>query len=160
MTKNEFIQEAALRLTTAWASTAASFKSEDVAIAAKRIADDLWKPIEEEHSEAFELLTAFPDNEPIQTVAKEIARLEKEQADKKNAGYKEKGWFCHYQKSGADVRFLNLCRDTRRGHKQILTVADLLEEGCLAFNRRYGVGQTLTDYIGKALDNLYNIKTW
>lgn len=43
MTKNEFIQEAALRLISAWASTAASFRTEEVATAAKNIADEVWK---------------------------------------------------------------------------------------------------------------------
>ena len=42
MTKFEFIQEIALRLTSAWAD-AGSFTTESVATAAKQIADDVWK---------------------------------------------------------------------------------------------------------------------
>ena len=44
MTKNEFIQEAALRLISALA-TSTAFTSEDVASAAKNIADDVWKQL-------------------------------------------------------------------------------------------------------------------
>ena len=154
MTKNEFIQEAALRLLT----TRPDATMGQIADWATDLAGEFFH--EQEQPSEKEMLTAFPDDDKVQVVAKERARLEKEAIDRKNAEYKEKGWFCHYQKSGADIRFLNVCYDTSRGQNRIETVKDIIDCGSRNFERRRNMGHLTMDFLDKALENLYNIKSW
>ena len=114
MTKEEFIQEAALRLLTTWVSAPTSFKAEDVATAAKNVADEVWKQFEDEKPD--ESKDPSYNSDTVQVLAKEIARLEKEEIERKNKEAKDKKWLS-YQVRGAGVRFINICRDTRRGQK-------------------------------------------
>lgn len=165
MTKNEFIQEAALRLISAWAN-AGSFTTEELAKAAKALADDVWKQFDDEAevlsdssadatpSSDAEVLAAFPDNEPIQTVAKEIARLETLELEAKRAHYKTS----YYQSGGLDIRFLNVCK--RYDGPHIDTVKDLIDFGRHDFSDLRNIGPHTLKLIDQALDNLYNIKSW
>jgi len=158
MTKNEFIQEAALRLITAWGGR--SFTSWNVADAAKQIADEVWKLFDDEQpatggstAEA-EVLEAFPDNEPIQTIAKEIARLETLELQAKRSHYNT----TNYQKGGLDIRFLNVCKFGCG--REIDTVKDLIDFGRHEFYSLRNIGPHTMKLVDQALDNLYNIKSW
>ena len=157
MTKNEFIQEAALRLITAWAGC--SFTSENVADAAKQIADEVWKLFDEQPATGgspaeAEVLEAFPDNEPIQTLAKEIARLETLELQAKRAHNNT----TYYQKVGLDIRFLNVCKFGCV--REIDTVKDLIDFGRHEFSRLRNIGPHTMKLVDQALENLYNIKSW
>ena len=78
MTKFEFIQEAALRLTSAWAATAASFKSEDVATAAKNIADAVWEYEMEDYLVPKHELVAMGITEEPENPRNDYAELKEE----------------------------------------------------------------------------------
>ena len=155
MTKNEFIQEAALRLITAWGGC--SFTSENVADAAKNIADEVWKLFNDEQPAEPQVLAMVPDNEKVQTLAKEIARIERYEVEQKNAIKKNQGWNGrnYYQISGADVRFLNVCH-----HEDISTLGDMMRIGRHGFSRLRNMGPLTMELVDKAIENLYNIKSW
>lgn len=162
MTKNEFIQEAALRLITAW-SDAGSFTTEELAQAAKQIADNVWEQFDDDKPEKSD--EPAYNSDTVQVLMKEIARIEKEEIDEKNRKSREDaakhGWCCYtYQSSGADVRFVNICRDERRCQVRIDTIGELISCGRNNFSRRLGVGKKTLELIDKTLENLYNIKTW
>ena len=157
MTKNKIIKEAALRLISAWAN-AGSFTTEELAQAAKALADEVWKQFDEEEPTAeTEVLALVPDNEKVQTLAKEIARIERYEVEQKNAIKKNQGWNGrnYYQISGADVRFLNVCH-----HEGISTLGDMMRIGRQGFSRLRNMGPLTMELVDKALENLYNIKSW
>ena len=191
MTKFEFIQEAALRLISVGASKEGFYGlmptvtlgpdmnpnsiGEYISGWAKEIADEVWKlqgsdePVQgskvQGSSEEPEVLTAFPDTDTVQVLAKEIARLEAEQIDRENEKAESKGlkgWKGrpYRQVSGADSRFLSCCNDERYGYSRIDTVKDLIACGRHAFRRRRNMGEKTMDLLDKALENLYNIKAW
>ena len=88
MTKNEFIQEAALRI------LARDSQSSMISIAdyAAELAEEVWKRFgDEPQAEEPEVLTGFPSDDTIQVVAREIARIEKEEVDEKNIQLKAHG---------------------------------------------------------------------
>ena len=160
MTKFEFIQEAALRILSA----CPEYPSGSIGDKAAELADEVWthedRPEQEEAEEEPELLAAFPDGESIQVVAKEIARIEEEEIAEKNRQMKARGgWLC-YQKAGADIRFINVCRSDYRGQKSINTVKELIDCGRHDFGRRHQMGKLTLKLVDKALENLYNIKAW
>ena len=159
MTKNEFIQEAALRLISACAD-AGSFTTENVAAAAKALADEVWKQFDDEAEVLSgspaegEILAIIPDNEPIQTVANEISRLETLELQAKRAHYDT----TYYQSGGLDIRFLNVCK--RYDGPHIKTVKDLIDFGRHNFTELRNIGPHTMKRVDQALDNLYNIKSW
>ena len=156
MTKNEFIQEAALRIVSAW-SSCAEFTTGSVATAAKALADDVWEVMDSEEPAEPEVLEMVPDNEKVQTLAKEIARIERYEVEQKNAIKKNQGWHGrnYYQISGADVRFLNVCH-----HEGISTLGDMMRIGRQGFSRLRNMGPLTMELVDKAIENLYNIKSW
>ena len=149
MTKFEFIQEAALRLVTAWAE----FTTESVATAAKALADEVWNQSDEEQPEVPE-----PANEKVQILANEIKRIEEETIAEKNAMKRNEGWKIHrnyYQKAGADIRFLTVCHN-----ENINTIGDMLNIGSQRFRNLRNMGPLTMRFVNQALENLYNIKAW
>ena len=164
MTKNEFIQEAALRLISA--SVYEQVTVELLASAARHIADEVWAVLDDEAevlsdssadatpSSNAEVLAAFPDNEPLQTVAKEIARLETLELEAKRAHYNTN----YYQSGGLDIRFLNVCKWNKV--QPITTVKDLIDFGRHNFSELRNIGPHTMKLVDQALDNLYNIKSW
>ena len=153
MTKNEFIQEAALRLLQA----DSQFTAELLASVARHIADEVWKQLDDEHPAEKEVLAMVPDNEKVKTLAKEIARIENYEVEQKNAIKRNQGWNGrnYYQISGADVRFLNVCQ-----HEDISTLGDMMRIGRHGFSRLRNMGPLTMKLVDKALENLYNIKSW
>lgn len=157
MTKQEFIQEAALRI------LARDSESSMISIAdyAAELAAEVWKRFgkEPEQHEEPEVLTAFAARDTVQVVAREIARLETEFIEAENAKLKEKGHSYRRQKSGADIRFLNCC-SYDVGYQEINTVTDLIAYGRNNFICRRNIGRKTIKLVDKALGNLYNIKSW
>lgn len=159
MTKFEFIQEAALRILSA----CPEYPNGSIGDKAAELADEVWtheeKPEPAQEHEP-EILKCFSDEESILAVAKEIARIEEEEIAEKNRQLKAKGgWGC-YQKAGADIRFINVCRSVYRGQKSINTVKELIDCGRHDFGRRNQMGKLTLNLVDKALENLYNIKAW
>lgn len=146
MTKFEFIQEAALRLITAKPDATMG----QIADWATDLAGEFFHEYEQPTEP--EVLTAFPDGESVQVVAKEIARLEALDVEERKAKYR------YGQKGGLDVRFLGVCKyGTGYG---INTVKDLIAIGRDSFSRFHNMGPKTMRLLDKALDNLYNIKSW
>lgn len=157
MTKNEFIQEAALRI------LARDSQSSMISIAdyAAELAEEVWKRFGDEPQTAEpEVLTWVDTDDTIQVVAKEIARIEKAEVDEKNLQLKARGGWGKFSVSGANVRFVNACHCIRYGHKSINKVEELIAEGRHEFSRRHGAGNKLMDLLDKALENLYGLKGW
>lgn len=177
MTKFEFIQEAALRLISVGACEVevhgqpGQSVEQWVSGMAAAIADEVWKHGPQEEETALkavepEVLTKVPDGESVNVVAKEIARLEREQIEAMNEKHrkeaKEYGYVHRriYHISGLDTRFLAACIRTTTRQREIVTVKDLIDEGRSAVARRVNMGKKTMDLLDKALENLYNIKSW
>lgn len=155
MTKQEFIQEAALRLITA--GTCIEF----IASAAKQVADEVWKVVDEEQPAEPERPATSPESESVLVVANEIKRLEQEAIGKKNREALEKGWlYVRNQRSGLDIRFLNVCAGNWDSEIKISTVKELLDCGRRGFSRRKNMGPNTLHLVDQALANLYNITVW
>lgn len=165
MTKNEFIQEAALRIVSTWSSRT-EFTIGAVAPAAKALADDVWAVMDDESAPSGfpdgtepEVLSGFPDDAKIYDVAEEIARLEALDIEKRKADARTKGRFnCYYQKGGLDIRFLGVCKHNRV--HQFETVKELISMGRHDFSSLPKIGPKTMYLLDQALDNLYNIKSW
>ena len=159
MTKFEFIQEAALRLLSACPEEPNGWIGDKAA----ELAEEVWtheeKPESAQEHEP-EILKCFSNEESILAVAKEIARIEEEEIAEKNKQLKARGGWGRYMKSGADIRFVNVCRSVYRGQKSINTVKELIDCGRHDFRRRYQMGKLTLNLIDKALKNLYDIKSW
>ena len=151
MTKQEFIQQAALTILNLQAYETVSTTA--IAELAKGLADKVWKQFEEQDPQPEEPKeqTEYPYNEYIQTVEEKIDMLEYDRLErlrKKNHPWK-------YKKSGYSARFASVCK---RG--EIHTVGQLLKMGRKYFSLLNNVGPKLLELIDQALDELYNIKTW
>lgn len=150
MTKDEFIQETALRLITAWANT--SFTPENIASTAKQITDSVWNLFDEEKEELPAISAkATQDEDKVSVLANEIETLERLYVNEKN----EKYGTSRFQVSGLNIRFLNVCYV-----EGIKTVDDLLACGRNRFLKIRNVGKLTVKFLDSALDNLYGIKTW
>lgn len=166
MTKNEFIQEAALRTLSIKFGCDNKIYAEPIAEFAKALADEVWKHLDNK-AEVLggspaeqQVLAMVPDNEKVQTLAKEIARIERYDIEQKNAIKKNQGWNGRnfYHISGADVRFLNVCKFGC--DREIDTVKDLIDFGRHNFSRLRNMGPLTMELVDKAIENLYNIKSW
>ena len=153
MTKQEFIQEAALRLITAWPNCCDMAK--DIPDTARALADELYK--EEEQEAEPEKPSDSLDKESVNKVADEIARLEAEDVVLKNDKLGSKV----HKKAGLDIRFLTVCRAQYSSYEScISTVKELVDCGRVAFARRKNMGPLTLRYVDKALENLYGITSW
>lgn len=155
MTKNEFIQEAALRLLTSNPEMTAA----QTATEAVLLADEVWTRSgmvvqESGRSEEADILDTLDDH-PIGELATEVARIEGEQISAKNERARKNGSRRMYQISGADVRLQNVC-----SYEDIKTVGDLLKIGRTGFRRKRNIGELTVCFVDKALKNLYNINCW
>lgn len=145
MTKQEFIQEAALRLI----SGRPDMKIEDIPHLAHYIASRIYTDKEEKPlRRPVSVLT----DSPIQTLLDEIARMEA----RTKAEYEqdmEPGRY--YQRVGYAANLRKLFKA-----EGISTVGDLLKRGrtgCLKIPR---VGCKSIEHIDKALEKLYNVINW
>lgn len=149
MNKQEFIQEAALRLITALPN--------EPAVNIYAIAVDLAGyvyPEDKKHEP--EIITGFPADEPIDNLLKEIDRMDEESARQRNEEAKKEGRTgYHHQKGGYAEAVRRKC--IRLGFKR---VSSLVNYGRASFRSERNIGEKCVDAIDKALLNLYNIKTW
>ena len=158
MTKEEFIQEAALRI------LARDGESSMISIAdyAAELAAEVWNRLSDEQPEQPKdepvILKCFSNDESVNVVANEIGRIEKEEVKEKNEDLKARGLLQHwgaYQASGADVRFSNVCE-----YYNIKTVPELINYGRAKFRRCKNMGEKTICLVDKALESLYDIKSW
>ena len=153
MTKQEFIQEAALRMIAA--SDVRYSVLEEKAKMARILADEVYK--EEEQPAEPEKPSDSLDKESVNKVADEIARLEAEDVVLKNDKLGSKV----HKKAGLDIRFLTVCRAQYSSYDScISTVKELVDCGRVAFARRKNMGPLTMKYVDKALENLYGITSW
>ena len=148
MTRQEFIQQAALRLISA-RPEAMMFEISDLAV---NLANCIYGIDEEASSDAFRPSPAVsdPSKEPIQTLLTEVGRVEGlhvAERKRRNYGYAQKG--------GIDVRLTNAFRA-----EEINTVGDLLRLGSRSFLKLRNVGPHSLKFVSEALKNLYNIENW
>lgn len=146
MTKQEFIQEAVLRLLSLEVKPIEEVG--DYVNYATRLADAVFQ---EEAIVKEEAMLQFSD--PIQKLLDEIDRIDLEEAKKKIEEYRTTGYsFRKVNKSGRSVRLSNIFNE----HK-IKTIGDLLKMGRAELSRTRNVGSICVFRVCDALRNLYGI---
>lgn len=150
MTRQEFIQEAALRLISVLPEQPMDY----IAISAKELADQLFH--DEEEPQEPEVLTGIPDKEPIGNLLREIDRIDEEICYQKREQYKECKARNKPQKNGYAERVRGVCHYDI----DITYVADLINYGRSSFKKKRNIGEKCCVIIDKALENLYDIKAW
>ena len=143
MTKNEFIQEAALRLL----NSRIAFTTKETAEYARALADQIYGEDEEEPVIPY-------SNEPISNLIREIDRMDEEEKAARNEQLSP-GTRWRYNKKGHARIAQTACES-----ESIETVAGLLAFGRYNFLHLYNMGPIVIASVDKALMNLYNIKTW
>lgn len=150
MTKQEFIQEAALRLL----SSQLAYTMKEVTDNSRALADEIYGKDEEQEPE---ILTAIPADEPITNLFFEIDRLDWEERMCRVDEYKVKypKWKFRPQKSGYAERVRKIC--SVLGIKQVINLIDF---GRSKFRRQQNIGEKTIEIVNEALMNLYNVKSW
>ena len=144
MTKQEFIQEAALRLIGSHSAT-----PQGITDFAMELADRIYGEDEPEPEIPY-------SDEPISNLIREIDRMDIEERDRKKAEARSQGHYrWSYSKKGHAKIVETACRRV-----SIKTVADLLAFGKYNFLGIHNMGPLATASVDKALENLYNIKSW
>lgn len=139
MTKQEFIQEAALRLINALTE----YTMQEVAMYAKQLADEVYGKEKEEPEIPY-------SDEPISNLIREIDRIDEEQKKIHNEFSRWK-----YTKKGHAKIAQHACE-----RENINSIAELLAFGRYHFLGIHNVGPMVVNSIDEALENLYNIKSW
>lgn len=143
MTRQEFIQEAALRIL----GSHFAYTMKEIAENARSLADEIYGEEEEEPEIPY-------SNEPISAVIKEIDRMDCEEREAKNMKL-PLGTPWRYNKRGHARIAQTACE-----RESILTVAGLLAFGRSDFLGIYNIGPKVIKSVDKALENLYNIQKW
>lgn len=162
MTKQEFIQEAALRLITANTEVPVSF----VAELAKELADEIFKegeqpveePQQEQPKEKPKTTASQYFYQPISTLVNEVDRLDREEIIRIKNDFKAKHG--HELKTKSKIGYGARLKTTCTIHLHISTVGELLSLGRINFYGHYVVGQRTIQLIDQALFNLYGITEW
>jgi len=144
MTKQEFIQEAALRiLGSHFACT-----MREVAENARRLADEIYG----EQAAPSGTAGTAPDlsGEPIELLLEEVDKVEQDRVEDK---IRRHG--CRFQKGGIHVRVVKVFSAF-----DIRTVGELLKRSRGWFARQLTIGPLCVETVDRALDNLYGIKEW
>lgn len=141
MNKKVFIQEAALRLITARPDALMCEISELAVNLANCVygTEDEEQPVEPS-------APVDVNAEPIEAILEEIRKVEQEIVNASDH---------RVQVGGVDVRILNALKAA-----DVKTVGDLLSLGSRNCAKLRTLGPKSVSHIGKALDNLYGIKTW
>jgi len=144
MTKEEFIQEAVLRMLSAKPTSGVYA----IITIAEHLANKLFK---EEKSKAASIPSDL-NKIPIATLANDIDELDAEETKKRQERYPE-----HYraQKAGRAVRVINVCRAN-----DIKTIGDLLRFGRNEFLRQRNMGRLSVELTDTALRRKYNVMEW
>lgn len=145
MTKQEFIQEAVLRLLSIEVKPIEEVG--DYVNYATRLADAVFQ---EEEIVKEEAMLQFSD--PIQKLLDEIDRIDLEEAKKKEEEYREIGWVMKVNKKGRSARLSNIFNE-----HNIKTIGDLLNMGRVELSRKRNVGSICVFRVCDALRNLYGI---
>lgn len=141
MTKQEFIQEAALRMTFLLPERRVS----EIADFARGLANSIYDEEEPEPE-----LTPNPhDFDPVEKILQEAKRIDEEETH----GWTEEGRAYNIQ------RICNRLRNALRAN-DITTLGELLNFGRVRFKKTRCIGELSCTIVDKALDNLYNIKAW
>jgi DNA-directed RNA polymerase alpha subunit len=136
MNKQEFTQEAALRLINR-----ADMPLADIAWAARELADQLFPGTPSQKGN--------PETDGIEALLREVERVDEQNVDNQ----RKSGW--HVQKSGFEVRLSNILRS-----QDVNTVGDLLRYGRRDFQKARGIGTHTVECVDQALQNLYGITEW
>ena len=143
MTRQEFIQEAALRMTFLLPERRVS----EIADLARGLANSIYDEEEPEPE-----LTPNPrDFDPVEKILQEAERIDEEET----RGRIEEGRAYKIQKKGYVERLRTAFRING-----ITTLGELLNLGRRNFSKTRSIGELSCAIIDKALDNLYNIKEW
>ena len=146
MTKNEFIQEAALRIVCFRRDLLMS----EVYDAAVNLANCVFR------LESESVVTPQNALSPISEICKELDRIDIEEKKKEKARAMDNGdRYWRGQKSGYAIKMQGVCR--REG---ISTLQDLLAVGSVNFGKLFNVGYKLQEHVSIALKNLYDIDAW
>ena len=141
MTKQEFIQEAALRMTFLLPERRVS----EIADLARGLANSIYDEEEPEPE-----LTPNPrDFDPVEKILQEVERMDEED------DRIEEGRAYKIQKKG----FVERLRTAFRAN-DITTLGELLNFGRNRFKKTRYIGELSCAIVDKALENLYNIKGW
>ena len=149
MTKQEFIQEAALRMISA-RPDALMCEIHDLAVS---LANCVYGREETEpHSDQARPAPAVSDlsKEPIDNLFTEVVKAEQERVEDKKLH-----WGGYFQAGGINVRVRNTLRAL-----DVCTVGDLLKHGRIWFAKQRTIGPVCVETVDKALLNLYGIKKW
>ena len=136
MNKQEFTQEAALRLINR-----PDLPLADIAGAARELADQLFPGIPAQKGN--------PETDSIEVLLREVGRVEEQFYDK----WRGSGW--RVQRSGAEVRLGNILRS-----RDVNTVGDLMRYGRRDFQKTRGIGPHTVACVDQAFQNLYGITEW
>jgi len=132
MNKQEFTQEAALRLINR-----SDMPMADIAGAARELADQLFPGIPAQKGN--------PETDSIEVLLREVGRVDEQNVDN----------YRHVQKSGFEVRLGNIFRS-----QDVNVVGDLLRYGRRDFQKARGIGPHTVKCVDQALQNLYDITEW
>ena len=91
---------------------------------------------------------SYLNNTPISHLIAEVDRLDMEDFAKNHPCNRAK-------KRGYGTKLEYICH-----YRNIKTVGDLLSYGRTGYLRINGTGKSSAEYVGKALENLYGVKTW
>ena len=91
---------------------------------------------------------SYLNNTPISHLIAEVDRLDMEDFAKSSPGNRAK-------KRGYATKLGYICR-----YRDIKTVGDLLSYGSTGYLSINGTGKSSAEYVKKALENLYGVKTW
>lgn len=152
MTKQEFIQEAALRLIGAARYSEITYI--EIADAARCLADEIYGTDDEQEPENH---TGVPSNEPISNLIREIDRIDMEEKLRLKEEYKVKypHWNYKPKNSGYAERVRKQC--IVLGFKY---VQNLIDYSRVEFRKQHTMGEKTVGKVDKALLNLYNITVW
>lgn len=146
MTKQEFIQEAVLRLLSIEVKPIEEVG--DYVNYATRLADAVFQ---EEKIVKEEVMIEFSD--PIQKLLDEIDRMDLEKAKQTEEEYRATGWlFRKVKKGGYSVRLSNIFNE-----RNIKTIGDLLNMGRVELSKTKNVGSICVFRVCDALRNLYGV---
>lgn len=150
MTKQEFIQEAALRLIGARPTESVY----EIHRLAKTLADRVYEDEQETPSEPDQPAPAVSDPGNLRSASlyhllNEIDKIEAADVEER----KKSGFYS--QMAGFGVRLANVF-----SREEIETVGDLLDTGSREMLKKKDVGPGCISLLRRALKNLYNIENW
>lgn len=138
MNKQEFIQEAALRLINR-----PDMPLADIAGAARELADQLFPGVPAHKGN--------PETDSIAVLLKEVQRVEDQKVNEQ-----KKRSNVYRQRGGLDIRLHNFFISPNN----IETVGDLLRHGRRELQKGLNIGPHTVECVDQALQNLYGITEW